>query len=77
MAQKDPLPMEPVWRFYLDEQEGWKWQRIGGDLTVIAESEIGWGNYESCLEDAKRQGYEFQPSQSAGPKGPSDRTWWY
>ncbi len=76
MGQKDQPMAEPVWRFYLDDEFGWRWQRLRGDMTVIAESEIGWGNFENCLEDAKKQGYEFQPAQTAVPRGSTHRPWW-
>lgn len=63
--------MNTIWRFYKDQNQHWKWQRLTVKHEVIAESSAAYQDYESCLADAKDKGHNFQPSQtkktSAGP----------
>jgi hypothetical protein len=55
--------MNVIWRFYLDHNHRWKWQRMSADRTVIAESAAAYKEYEGCLADAGNNGHVFQPSQ--------------
>ncbi len=56
--------MNLIWRFYLDPQRKWRWQRLSVSQAVIAESPGAYKEYEGCVENARDQGYVFQPSQS-------------
>ncbi|MCC6209205.1 MAG: hypothetical protein IT488_13805 [Gammaproteobacteria bacterium] len=58
--------MNPVWRFYVDEKHQWRWQHLGIDHAVVAESRKGYAEYDGCMDDARRRGYQFQPSQVSG-----------
>ncbi len=55
--------MNLVWRFYIDPDHRWKWQRLAFDRTVIAESTRAHKDYEACLVDAHKSGYDFEPSK--------------
>jgi hypothetical protein len=56
--------MNLVWRFYVDEKRRWKWQQLSVGHQVISESQSAYKAYEDCLEDAKQNGYVFQPSRA-------------
>ena len=40
--------MNVIWRFYLDHNHRWKWQRMSADRTVIAESAAAYKEYEGA-----------------------------
>jgi hypothetical protein len=66
--------MNAVWRFYTDQDLGWRWQRVSTDHLVIAESRTHFAEYEKCVADAASNGYRFQPSQGNSVRGPSPRS---
>ena len=43
-----------VWRFYVDEHGGWRWQQLGSDRSVLADSAGAHATYDVCVSDAKR-----------------------
>lgn len=53
--------MNTIWRFYLDQNRQWRWQRLTMNRDVVAESPKGYKEYEGCVEDARRHGYDFAP----------------
>jgi len=53
-----------VWRFYVNEDRKWQWQRLATNRTVILESHTGYKDYEECVAAAQGEGYGFRPSQS-------------
>lgn len=55
--------MNVIWRFYLNEQQRWKWQQLAVDRSVVAESAKAFKEYEACLANAQGQGHEYLPSQ--------------
>lgn len=55
--------MNYIWRFYLDHDRRWRWQRLSADRVLIAESRTAYKEYESCLTSARNEGYAYQPSQ--------------
>jgi hypothetical protein len=55
--------MKAVWRFYRDDGQRWNWQQIGVGQAVLAQSSIGYSDYENCLDGAKDRGYVFLPAQ--------------
>ena len=63
--------MNFIWRFYMDPNQRWKWQRLSVDRTVIAESNTGYKEYEGCLANARDNGHVFQPSQEKLIRGRS------
>jgi len=63
--------MNFIWRFYMDPNHRWKWQRLSVDRTVIAESNTGYKEYEGCLANARDNGHVFQPSQEKLIRGRS------
>ena len=56
--------MNLIWRFYMDEERQWRWQRLSVGLAVIAESPDSYKEYEGCVANAEVQGYVFQPPQT-------------
>ena len=56
--------MNLIWRFYSDSDHRWRWQRLSVDKRVVDESRAGYKEYESCLANAREQGYVFLPSRS-------------
>ncbi len=56
--------MKFIWRFYMDQDRRWRWQRLAMDKTVSAESKMGYKEYEGCLANAKNEGYVFHPSHA-------------
>jgi hypothetical protein len=57
--------MNVIWRFYLDENQRWKWQQLSADRTVVAESSSGFKEYEACLASAKSKGHVYLPAQGS------------
>ena len=55
--------MNVIWRFFMDEQQRWKWQQLSVDRSVLAESEKGYKDYESCLANAEGHGHVYMPSK--------------
>jgi hypothetical protein len=51
--------MNLIWRFYSDSDHRWRWQRLSVDKSVVDESRAGYKEYESCLANAREQGYVF------------------
>ena len=56
--------MNIIWRFYVGEDQRWRWQRLSVSREVLAESPTAYSDYEGCLADARGQGYVFQPPQA-------------
>jgi hypothetical protein len=56
--------MSAIWRFYMDQDRRWRWQRLSTDRMVISESRAAYKEYEGCLANAKHEGYVFHPSQA-------------
>ena len=63
--------MNFIWRFYIDQNQRWKWQRLSVDRTVLAESHTGYKEYEGCLANARDNGHVYQPSQAKLIRGRS------
>ena len=55
--------MNNIWRFYADQDRMWRWQRLAADRSLISESRVAYRDYESCLANARSEGYVFHPSQ--------------
>jgi len=60
--------MRSIWRFYVDPERGWRWQRLAADRAIIAESSVAYKEYEGCLANAESEGYVFKPAQAKLPK---------
>ena len=50
------------WRFHRAADQRWRWQKIAGDQTVIAESSESYATFSQCAADAARAGYKHLPS---------------
>lgn len=59
-----PTQVSTIWRFYMDQNKQWHWQRIGMDHTVLSESPSNYKTYENCVADAQKNGHVFQPAQA-------------
>ena len=55
--------MPYVWRFYVGEDGGWRWQKLSPERQVVAESETSHADYESCLSAARAAGYVHAAAQ--------------
>lgn len=53
-----------IWRFYLDQDRRWRWQRLSMYREVISESHAAYKDYEGCVADARGKGYVYEPSQA-------------
>ena len=62
-----------IWRFYADSTHHWRWQRLAYDGTVVEHSKSGYAQYESCLANAREQGYVYFPPLTSKPEKPSPR----
>lgn len=56
--------MNSIWRFYVDQDRRWRWQKLSVDHALIAESRAAYKEYEGCLANAQDEGYVFEPSQA-------------
>ena len=68
--------MRYTWRFYADADGGWRWQKLGAERDVVAESSIAFEDYESCVAAATDNGYVFEATQPRFVRpGNDDRSW--
>jgi hypothetical protein len=58
-----PAKINFVWRFYVDPDGAWRWQRLGTDSKIHGESPASHATYEVCVADAEVYGYHFARSQ--------------
>ena len=56
------VQVNAVWRFYVGQDQKWRWQRLTIHQVVISESHAAYKDYVGCV--AQEKGYVFQPSQS-------------
>lgn len=52
-----------VWLFSRDPDHSWRWQHVSIHRVVIKESQTTFDEYESCLANAKRNGYIFDSAK--------------
>ena len=60
--------MNLIWRFYVDEDRKWRWQRLSISREVVEDSETGYKDYEGCMANATSRGYTFLPPLSTRPE---------
>ena len=53
-------PANIIWRFYMNQNQAWHWQRLSLDRSVVEESDTGYANYAQCVASAARRGYTFR-----------------
>ena len=63
--------MRQVWRFYVDSDQRWRWQKMSPDREVIGESPASFECYEECVTAAKTAGYKFERAQAGSRRSPS------
>ncbi len=56
--------MHGMWRFYVDECARWRWQRVSANRVMVAESTVGFADYEQCVNDAHSKGYLVQAAEA-------------
>jgi uncharacterized protein YegP (UPF0339 family) len=57
--------MNLIWRFYLDQNQQWRWQHLTVNRDVVSESRKGYKEYEGCVENAQGQGmFAYRLKQS-------------
>jgi len=52
-----------VWRFFVDQDGGWRWQQLGSDSALLSESSGSSATYDDCVGDAQVHGYRYARSQ--------------
>ena len=52
------------WEFYKDARDKWRWRRIASNGKIVAASTEGYAKRASCMENAKRCGFEGSESAS-------------
>jgi hypothetical protein len=55
--------MRPIWRFFRDEANNWRWQKLSDERAVSAESRSSFPSYDICVADANHRGYVFEDAQ--------------
>ena len=61
--------MSLIWRFYHDDHRKWRWQQMTAGQEVVTDSPAGHVDYDHCVADAQKRGYEFASSQPGhGPR---------
>lgn len=61
-ARSDNPQAKHIWRFYSDPVHRWRWQRLAFDGSVVEYSKSAYAQYETCLANAREQGYVYSPS---------------
>ena len=56
-----------IWRFFMDQDRKWKWQRLSFSHAVVEESAVGYSDYDGCVADATSRGYTILPPLSTRP----------
>ena len=57
------VQLNAVWRFYVGQDQKWRWQCLTVYQVVISESHAAYKDYEGCVADAQEKGYVFQASE--------------
>jgi hypothetical protein len=57
-----------VWRFYVGDDQRWRWQTLTPGRVVLSESEASYPGYDSCVSAAAAEGYLFQNAQAGAPR---------
>jgi hypothetical protein len=60
----EKMQVNAVWRFYLDQDRKWRWQRLTVHRVVISESHAAYMDYGKCVADAQKNGYASHTSPS-------------
>ncbi len=47
-----------TWKFYLDANNKWRWQRKASNGEIVGASTQGYVNKSDCVENARRNGYK-------------------
>ncbi len=45
------------WKFYEDAAGKWRWNRTASNGEIVGSSSQGYASKASCIENAKRNGY--------------------
>ena len=56
--------MKATWRFYRADDGAWRWQQLGDERVVMAESKGSYPTYEACVAAAISKGYVFEKAQA-------------
>lgn len=65
--------MRFTWRFFVDPEGRWRWQKVGDDRVVVSESDTSFGSYDSCVAAAAGTGYVFEQAQGRVVRPGNDR----
>jgi hypothetical protein len=56
-----------VWRFFMGEDQRWRWQTLTPGRVVLSESDASYPAYDACITAARAEGYLFQDAQANMP----------
>lgn len=56
-----------VWRFFVGEDQRWRWQTLTPGRVVLSESENSYPAYDACVTAAAAKGYLFHNAQANSP----------
>lgn len=56
-----------VWRFFVGDDQRWRWQTLTPGRVVLSESDASYAAYDACVSAATAQGYRFQDAQANSP----------
>lgn len=56
-----------VWRFFVGDDQRWRWQTLTPGRVVLSESGASYPAYDACITAAKAEGYLFQDAQANAP----------
>lgn len=60
--------MNTIWRFFVDEQGQWRWQRLDSRRAVVSESTQSFEAYEACRASAQMRGYVVTQQEKPFPR---------
>jgi hypothetical protein len=64
IGSSSQLAGHSVWRFYQEQERGWKWQCLSVQGTVISQCATVYETLDQCVAGAEDSGYVFQPPQA-------------
>jgi len=56
-----------VWRFFVGDDQRWRWQTLTPGRVVLSESSASYSAYDACVSAAAANGYRFQDAQANAP----------
>jgi len=58
------------WDIYPDAARKWRWRRKAPNGEIVGASTEGYHNRADCVENARRHGYQPEPTEPTTPEPP-------